>query len=300
MITCVLMLLGGIFFLYWGASFMIDGTGKLSRALRIRALIISLTFIAFGTSLPELATSIAAAIKKSGYLALGNVIGSNVTNIGLILGLSSLIRPIKVEKGVLVKDILFMFGAYTILFLFSLNGSLSRLEGFFLLLLLLLFLFFEMRRRRMDAPPEGGKLKGFLLIISGIAFTCLGAYLMVRGGVGISKALGVSELIIGLSMVAFGTSLPELSVSLIASLKRRGEISVGNVVGSNIFNILGIAGAVSVILPLRIERSILFIEYPIMFLFGLFLLPFMRTGYIGRLGGFLFLLAYIIFIGRMF
>ena len=294
----ILFLISGIILLYLGAEGVVRGTGRISAALGIRALTISLTVIAFGTSLPEFATSIAAAIRKEGEIAMGNVLGSNIANIGLIVGLSSLLRPLKVEKSLLRKDIIFMFLTYLLLLVLSIDLYLSRLDGILLFLCLFFFIFSELRE---GVEKRGGrKTKGLLLLFGGLISTCLGAHLMVEGGVGLARAIGVSEFVIGLSIIAFGTSLPELAVSLIASVKRRGDISLGNVIGSNIFNVLGILGLVSIILPLKIDKSLLFFHYPALFGFGLLLLLFMRSGKIGRWGGFISVHLYDHFIWRIF
>ncbi len=307
MITASILLLAGLAFLYYGAEFLVKGSSLLALSFGIRPLVIGMTVVAFATSMPEMMVSLAAVLKGSSNLAAGNVIGSNIANIGLILGATALLAPMAVARGTLVREIPIMLIASLAVFVMSLDGQLGRLDGFLLLVGLITFLgycFFSSRQAQAylkDVPVETDQAtsqgRNFVLILIGIAGLGLGAELMVRSAVFIARHLGISDLIIGVTVVALGTSLPELAASTVSACKGEADLSVGNVIGSNIFNIFFVLGFCSLIRPITIEPGVLSYELPLMLFFSLALWPLVKRRLrLGRTEGGLLLLGYLAFI----
>ena len=310
----VLLFIIGLILLYFGAEGLVRGSSNLARVLRIRPVIIGLTVVAFGTSAPELVVSLLAAARKSEALAVGNVVGSNIANIGLILGLAALIRPLMVERGLIKREVPMMLAASLLFYGFAWSGAISRPLGGVLFIGLLAFLLYSglTAREHPDEvqvleeelkevqPPIESMLKDVLLLLFGLGSLLGGAQLMVSSAVDLARVIGVSEGVIGLSLVAGGTSLPELATSAVAALKRETEISVGNIIGSNLFNILAVVGLVSLIRPLPVEPGWLLVQFPVMLLFSLALLPVMWNYKISRWEGGLLLAAYIAFLVWLF
>ena len=255
----------GLFFLYYGGELLVTGSLRLAQAFKISPFIIGATVIGFGTSTPELAVSLMASLQDSGDLALGNIIGSNITNIGLVLGLTALIVPLTIEKQRFIDESPPLIITSLIIVVFAWNNYLGRTEGFIMICLLVIYLWraFQTKEKTdLDLSEDhlfseyGGSSFQTLLVILGIIMLILGANWMVEGATGIARKLGVSEWFIGVSIVALGTSLPELVSSLIAAKKGHGEMAIGNVFGSNIFNILMVIGTTSLIQPLSIGEEI--------------------------------------------
>ena len=255
----------GLFFLYYGGELLVTGSLRLAQSFKISPFIIGATVIGFGTSTPELAVSLMASLQDSGDLALGNVIGSNITNIGLVLGLTALIVPLTIEKQRFIDESPPLIITSLIIVVFAWNNYLGRTEGFIMICLLVIYLWraFQTKEKTdLDLsedhlfPEYGGSSFQTLLVILGIIMLILGANWMVEGATGIARKLGVSEWFIGVSIVALGTSLPELISSLIAAKKGHGEMAIGNVFGSNIFNILMVIGTTSLVQPLSIGEEI--------------------------------------------
>jgi len=255
----------GLFFLYYGGELLVTGSLRLAQSFKISPFIIGATVIGFGTSTPELAVSLMASLQDSGDLALGNVIGSNITNIGLVLGLTALIVPLTIEKQRFIDESPPLIITSLIIVVFAWNNYLGRTEGFIMICLLVIYLWraFQTKEKTdLDLSEDhlfseyGGSPFQTLLVILGIIMLILGANWMVEGATGIARKLGVSEWFIGVSIVALGTSLPELISSLIAAKKGHGEMAIGNVFGSNIFNILMVIGTTSLIQPLSIGEEI--------------------------------------------
>ncbi len=255
----------GLFFLYYGGELLVTGSLRLAQAFKISPFIIGATIIGFGTSTPELAVSLMASLQDSGDLALGNVIGSNITNIGLVLGLTALIVPLTIEKQRFIDESPPLIITSLIIVVFAWNNYLGRTEGFIMICLLVIYLWraFQTKEKTdLDLSEDhlfseyGGSSFQTLLVILGIIMLILGANWMVEGATGIARKLGVSEWFIGVSIVALGTSLPELISSLIAAKKGHGEMAIGNVFGSNIFNILMVIGTTSLVQPLSIGEEI--------------------------------------------
>ena len=255
----------GLFFLYYGGELLVTGSLRLAQSFKISPFIIGATVIGFGTSTPELAVSLMASLQDSGDLALGNVIGSNITNIGLVLGLTALIVPLTIEKQRFIDESPPLIITSLIIVVFAWNNYLGRTEGFIMICLLVIYLWRAFRtKEKIDldlsenhffSEYRGSSFQTFLVIL-GIIMLILGANWMVEGATGIARKLGVSEWFIGVSIVALGTSLPELASSLIAAKKGHGEMAIGNVFGSNIFNILMVIGTTSLIQPLSIGEEI--------------------------------------------
>ena len=255
----------GLFFLYYGGELLVTGSLRLAQAFKISPFIIGATVIGFGTSTPELAVSLMASLQDSGDLALGNIIGSNITNIGLVLGLTALIVPLTIEKQRFIDESPPLIITSLIIVVFAWNNYLGRIEGFIMICLLVIYLWraFQAKEKTdLDLSEDhlfseyGGSSFQTFLVILGIIMLILGANWMVEGATGIARKLGVSEWFIGVSIVALGTSLPELVSSLIAAKKGHGEMAIGNVFGSNIFNILMVIGTTSLIQPLSIGEEI--------------------------------------------
>ncbi|MCC5935792.1 MAG: calcium/sodium antiporter [Lunatimonas sp.] len=259
-IQLVLVVLGFLSLIY-GANWMVDGASAIAKKYRVSDLAIGLTIVAFGTSAPELVVNIIASFNGYSDIVLGNIIGSNNFNLFIILGLAALIYPVKVQSSTAWKEIpISLFVAILLIFLlndFKFGGSsyASRLDGALMLVLFVFFLYYVFNQMKNDpqvlkgAPPVTGR-KTWGLVIVGLAGLILGGHLVVTNSVAIAHELGVSEKIIGLTIVAAGTSLPELVTSLVAAAKKNSDIAIGNVIGSNIFNILLILSLSSLISPI--------------------------------------------------
>lgn len=255
----------GLFFLYYGGELLVTGSLRLAQSFKISPFIIGATVIGFGTSTPELAVSLMASLQDSGDLALGNVIGSNITNVGLVLGLTALIVPLTIEKQRFIDESPPLVITSLIIVVFAWNNYLGRTEGFIMICLLVIYLWRAFQTKEkidLDLSEDhlfseyGGSSFQIFLAILGIIMLILGASWIVEGATEIARKLGVSEWFIGVSIVALGTSLPELISSLIAAKKGHGEMAIGNVFGSNIFNILMVLGTTSLVQPLSIGEEI--------------------------------------------
>ncbi|WP_223700871.1 calcium/sodium antiporter [Sutcliffiella deserti] len=306
------LLIVGFALLIKGADLFVDGASKLATLLRVSPLLIGLTIVAFGTSSPEATVSVLAALDGSAEVALGNIVGSNIFNITLVVGLTALINPLKVESVTIRKEIPFtLLGSAVLLVVISdvvLQGFsenlITRSDGFIFLLIFSVFMYyiFEVaRNNREQAKPEEGAEKipwgknGVLTLI-GLAAIIFGGELVVRNSTEIAVSLGMSETLVGLTIVAVGTSLPELVTSITAALKKQSEIALGNIVGSNIFNILFVLGAASVIAPLPVNDKI-FTDIFLMLFLTVVLLVFSRTKYrIGKVEGSILAIAYVLYL----
>jgi len=280
--------------------------------------VIGLTVVAIGTSAPELVVSVVSALKGKSMIAVGNVIGSNICNIGLVLSLAAVMGPISCHRAVVRREIPIMLGVSFYLLLISLNSTISRIEGISLLTAAVLYILFSytaaMKQSRpileltQDIPgPEttaGARFPQVLQIAAGIAGVVVGADLLIEAAVAIMAVLGVSEKFIGLTVVAFGTSLPELATSLVAAMKKEMDISVGNLVGSNVFNIISVLGAASLVRPLQIEGGFfqggLVVDYLVMM--GISVLPWFmmrKTACLTRANGAVLFMCYGTYIGYL-
>ena len=306
MLISIAQLAGGFILLVWGADRLVAGASALARNLGVSPLIIGLTIVAFGTSAPELVVSAVAAYRGNPGLAVGNAIGSNIANIGLILGLTAVVYPLRVESETLKRE-------YPLLMLIMVSALImasdlvyEKTEGL-LLLTGLVALVIWMVRFGMKRGPEDPLAEEFaaeipsnmptrmavIWLIVGLIVLPISSQFLVEGAIVIARGLHVSEAVIGLTIIAFGTSLPELAASLTSALREEDDLAIGNVIGSNMFNILGVLGIAAVIKPVDIDLLMLKQDFPVMFLFSV-LLFFMAYGIqgpgkISRRSGFLLL-----------
>ncbi|BCA79047.1 calcium/sodium antiporter [Desulfuromonas sp. AOP6] len=290
-----LLLLAGLILLVLGAEGLVRGASHLAAGFGISPLIIGLTVVAFGTSSPELAVSIKAALSDQASIALGNVVGSNIFNVLFILGLSALAAPLVVSQQLVRLDVPLMILLSVLMLVFGYDNSFSRLDGGLLFAGLISYIFFLIRQSRRESAAveqeyagefaaedrdEPGWLKNSLLVVGGLALLVLGSRWLVESAVTIAQALGLSEEVIGLTIVAAGTSLPEVVTSLIATLRGKVDIAVGNIIGSNIFNIMGVLGLASLISPtgMEVSSALLRFDIPIMITVAVACLPIFFTG----------------------
>ena len=304
------LLLGGLIALIYGGAWLVRGASNLALSFGVSVLLIALTLVAVGTSMPELLVSLQAALVGKSALAIGNVIGSNIANIGLILGATGLIAPLGVKAILLRREIPIMILFSIFVYALSLNGELDRLDGAILLLLYVGFnaMLYRLAKREqderdrlladLDESPREKHSRGreFLWLLLGILALVFGARMMVEGAVNLARMAGVSELAIAITLVAFGTSLPELAASLSAAYHRETDLAIGNIVGSNIANLLLILGLTACLQPIRVERAETQTEFFVMIAFAVLLLPLLRHHRLGRPGAALFLAAYAAFI----
>lgn len=285
MTLAILYLVLGLVLLYYGAEALVRGSSSLALRLGLSPLVIGLTVVAFGTSSPELVVSLKAGLAGQGNISVGNVVGSNICNLGLILGLCALVTPVATTSQIVRMDIPIMIAVTAFATFLLSNGTLTRTEGTLLATLLLAYVIFSIRlARRQPADALGaefgeavkvskrGLAVDLLMVAGGLVLLVFGARFLVDGAVIIARAFGWSDALIGLTVIAIGTSLPELATSLVAAVKKEADIALGNIVGSNIFNLLGILGITAMVTPLA-ESGISLIDYAVMAVFALVLWP---------------------------
>ena len=303
----LLLALAGLGLLVGGAELLVRGASGLAAAAGITPLVIGLTVVAAGTSAPELAVSLQGALGGRPDIAVGNVVGSNIANVLLILGASALIAPLAVSRQLVRLDVPLMIGASLLLVLLAQDGRVARWEGVVLVAALLAYLAVQVRVGRVNgggaaaaaeapAAARGGWPVQVLLVLGGLGLLVLGARWLVNGAVAGAQAMGVSELVIGLTVVAVGTSLPEIATTLLATFRGQRDLAVGNVVGSNLFNLLGILGASAVAARggLPVAHAAGAFDIPVMVAAAAACLPIAFTGYaIARWEGGLFLAYYV-------
>jgi len=312
----VIQLVGGLALLVFGAEWLIRGASRLALALGVPSLIIGLTVVAFGTSAPELAVSVKASLTGNGGIALGNVFGSNIANVLLILGLSASITPLAVSAQLIRVDVPIMVLSSLMVLGFAWDLRFSRLEGVLLLLSLAAYLMLQYAIGRnfsegledlqesedlVETKPQPMPLwRACVILILGLGLLVLGANGIVLGAVSIAEAAGISQEIIALTIVAVGTSLPEIVTSILAAIRKEPEIALGNVVGSNIFNIFGVLGVSSAIAPeaIGIPATMFRHDIPIMVVVAAICVPFFITGsVVSRREGLLMFLGYLAYLG---
>ncbi|MEC9018736.1 MAG: calcium/sodium antiporter [Nitrospinota bacterium] len=300
-----LKILLGLILLYYGGDFLVTGSVRLSRFFKLSTFVIGATVIAFGTSAPELAVAILAALDAAPELAMGNVIGSNIANIGLVLGLTALIAPLVISPKRLKHEYPPLFLATLIILLLAWDLNIHRSEGIIMLALLALYLWrsfnqkedFETGQEEVGLFANKGISYQFVLVLFGLVGLISGAKFLVSGGVSIARMIGISEWFIGITIVAIGTSLPEIVASIMAARRGQGEMAIGNIFGSNIFNILMVLGITSVIHPLNIQEPIhpdLNIAVGITIL--LLVLLLLGKYFLKKLGGIVLLSTYCLYI----
>ena len=314
--TLLLFLAGGVL-LIAGAEFLVRGASRLAIAAGISPLVVGLTVVAFGTSSPELAVTVGSAYSGQADVALGNVVGSNIFNVLFILGISALIAPLVVAHQLVRLDVPVMVGASLLMLILALDGRIGRLDGLLLFAGIVAYTVFLIRQSRWEtataqalpgAEPEDDARErtswplNLGLIALGLALLVLGAQWLVEAAVTTATTLGVSELVIGLTIVAAGTSLPEVATSVLASIRGERDIAVGNVVGSNIFNLLAVLGLGSIVAPagIPVSSGALTFDIPVMIAVAIATLPIFFTGYtIARWEGAVFLLYYLAYTGYL-
>ncbi|KHE93670.1 MAG: calcium/sodium antiporter [Candidatus Scalindua rubra] len=337
----------GITGVYFGAEWLVKGSSKLSRDLGIKPIVIGLTVVAFGTSSPEFAVSLTAAIKGSNDIAIGNIIGSNIANIGLILGIAAIVLPLEVEKVIMKRELPLMIGISAGLYLMAIDRKIGFIDGLLLFAGIILYIGYQIHNTlnykketrnstgntedvparassvnssclqadssipddkadRPESTNEEGQTRRHLLfnivyIVIGLACLLVGSHILVKSAIFIAGSFGISEMVIGMTVVAFGTSVPEMATSVVSALRKEADICVGNVVGSNIFNILMVLGPVALVRPLNVARETLFFEFPVMLLFSIALIPMIRGNMrVNRLEGIVLVSGYFAFIFLLF
>ncbi len=284
MLGNILSIIAGLALLMWGADRFVHGAAASARNLGIAPLLIGLTIVAFATSAPEILVSIVAALQKEPGLAFGNAIGSNIVNIGLVLGLTALIRPIALESATLRREMPALLAVSLLTVSLFLDTYLSRIDGFVMLTGLVIVMIWLARLGVRSAandpiamdyeaeiPTDVSMVMAVVWLIIGLGTLLIGAELLVDGSIGVAKRMGISEVVIGITIVAFGTSLPELAVSLASALKGEYGLAIGNIVGSNIFNLLAVIGVAAAIHPSALAPSVLSLHIFVMVAFTLVL-----------------------------
>jgi cation:H+ antiporter len=309
MLVHVGVLLLGLVVLYFGAEWLIKGASSVAVGLGIPPLIVGLTVVALGTSLPEFMTNFIAAVLGNDGLALGNIIGSNIANVGLILGTSAVLVPLAVAPSTLKREYPIMMGVMVMFYLLALDGTMGRVDGVLLILGLAGFLGYLVRdvRRRGVGPDEVVASpdltmpvwKKTLLLVGGIAGLAVGAHLMVSSAVAIAEFFQIDPVIVGLTVVAVGTSLPELAASLVGVFRNETDLAVGNVIGSNLLNVLFVVGFVSLVKPLGVKTEALVIHFPVMIAFGLLVMMAWFGHRLSRVHGTLLLVAFFGYMGYL-
>ena len=310
MLIAVIQLAAGFLLLVWGADRLVAGASAFARNLGVSPLVIGLTIIGFGTSAPELVVSAVATLKGNSGLAVGNAIGSNIANMGLVLGATALIYPLRLESTALKREYPMLLLIMLVCFLMALNLTYSRWEGFGLLIGLLLVVIWIVRiglQRPLSDPlaeefdaeiPKGVPTKVALFwLMVGLVILPVSSTFLVDGAITIAKILGVTDTVIGLTIVALGTSLPELATAITAALNKEDDLAIGNIIGSNIFNLLGVLGIAAAINDVTLLPIFLARDFPSMFLMtgALYLMAsdFHGPGRIGRRSGSVLLLLFI-------
>ena len=310
MLTAVIQLVAGFLLLVWGADRLVAGASATARNLGVSPLVIGLTIIGFGTSAPELVVSAVATLKGNSGLAVGNAIGSNIANMGLVLGITALIYPLRLESTALKREYPMLLLVMLVCFLMALNGNYSHVEGWSLLVGLLLVVIWIIRiglyrplsdplAEEFDAeiPKDVPTKIALFWLAVGLIVLPVSSTFLVDGAITIAKFLGVTDTVIGLTIVALGTSLPELATAITAALNREDDLAIGNIIGSNIFNLLGVLGIAAAIHPVDLQPIILARDFPAMFLItgALYLMAsdFRGPGRIGRRSGSVLLLMFV-------
>ncbi len=310
MLTAVIQLVAGFLLLVWGADRLVAGASATARNLGVSPLVIGLTIIGFGTSAPELVVSAVATLQGNSGLAVGNAIGSNIANIGLVLGATALIYPLRLESTALKREYPMLLLIMLVTFLMGLNGGYSHTEGWVLLggLLAVIIWIIRIGLRRPPSDPLAEEFEAeiptdtpprvalFWLVV-GLIVLPVSSKFLVDGAIHVALMLGVTDVVVGLTIVALGTSLPELATAITAALRKEDDLAIGNIIGSNIFNLLGVLGIAAVLRPVQIYPIILARDFPAMFLItgALYLLAsdFRGPGRIGRRAGSVLLAMFV-------
>ncbi len=304
-------LIVGVLLLYKGADYLVDAASATASRLGVRPLIIGMTVIAFGTSMPELSISALAVFGKTPHhgISVGNIVGSNIANILFVLGLSALIRPLKIEKSVVSREIVVMLIASFMLLAMSLNFVLGRIDGIIMLICLIAYLILFVKIAIKESAVDSGTgeagrspwWKSLLLMLGGLLGVVVGAKFLIASAVFIAEKAGISEAVIGLSLIAVGTSLPEVAVSCMAAHKNRAGISIGNVIGSNVFNIWLVLGFCAAFATVSITPHALLVDMAIMIAISINIIPMLRTSStLSRKEGAVLLIGYAVYLTYLF
>ncbi|MFA5625907.1 MAG: calcium/sodium antiporter [Thiohalomonadaceae bacterium] len=322
--SSILAVLGGVFLLSWGADRFVTGAAATARNLGVSPLIIGLTIVGFGTSAPEMLVSAMAAWAGNPGIAIGNALGSNIANIGLVLGMTALLSPLTIRSQTLQREFPLLFAIMALVVILLLDGELSRLDGVIMLTgfcLLMYWLISLARREHTCTPKKSGcdplpdeyaesiptdmsMGSAMFWVVAGLLILLLSSRLLLWGAINVAQSFGVPDLIIGLTIVAIGTSLPELAASITSVFKGEDDIAIGNVLGSNMFNLLAVLGLPGLIHPLATPADVLTRDYPIMVVFTLLLFA-LAYGYngtrrIGRVAGGVLLTGFFAYLGLLF
>ncbi len=291
----------GILMLCYGGNCLVNGGESIARRMGISSLVIGMTVVAYGTSTPELAASIAAA-GDHGDIILGNIVGSNIANIGLVIGVSTLLVTLVISRQTILREVPIMVGFSVLLVVLSIDGEISQVDGIILILTLGGFTIYTIRRSRRDVQPDTdsskpkqSNLKSFGLLGIGVGLLYVGAILTVDNAVTIAEAFQIPEMIIGVTVIAIGTSLPELITSILAIRKGQIDIGVGNIIGSNIYNILMIMGVSATIAGIHVAPTI-FQDYVIMIMFSMALFVSIKSGKLDYRVGMGLVAGYVVYI----
>lgn len=304
MIMNMAMLLVGGFFIYLGAEWLVWGGSRLAQRFGVSPIVIGLSVVAFGTSLPEFTVSLYSVFNDVQDIALGNVTGSNIANVALILASSALIFPIAAKFSDIRKELYLVIGITIFFILLAVDGTLSRIDGIFMVSAMGYYLWHLAHSERVEReiPAGGHSLSRYIgALTAGLVLLALGTNLFTDSAIDIARRYHVPELVIGTTIVALGTSLPELATSLVAAFHKQSGIVLGNILGSNVFNLLAVLGIISIVKPLDVAPEAIAIQLPLMLLLTLILVPALKyQGGIKRLLGFVLLVVYIAFTIYMF
>ncbi len=308
MLWQLLIFTAGVGVLYLGAEWLVRGAASLALRYGIRRLVVGITVVALGTSLPEFVINFFAALEGQDNLALGNIVGSNICNIALILGMSALVLPLAVRPSTLRKEYPIMMLVMVLFYLVALDGLISKFDGLILvggLVAFMAYLIIDSKRHakksreenKAELDPEEAASptwKKVVVLLVGMVMLAVGARLMVQAAVVIAESMGIDSVVVGLTVVAIGTSLPELAASVVSALKQEADLSMGNILGSNLLNVLFVVGLVSIIRPLHVDAESLSVHFPVMLAFSLILLPIAWTSYrITRVEGGMLLTGFV-------
>jgi len=311
----ILLFVGGVGVLYFGAEWLVRGASRLAASLGVSPIVVGLTVVSMGTSAPELVISVVASLGGSPDLAVGNVMGSNLANVGLVLGISAILRPLRVSTKIVTREVGVMVLITALLLPIIWDLHIDRFEGALLVTMLVLYLTYVYRSSKKEDPEESGEYAehrketdglssralardiGFICL--GVTGLVLGAFVITESALALAEAMGVSELVIGLTLVSVGTSLPELATCAVAALRDEADIAVGNILGSNIFNITFVLGITSIVSPLSFSSEVLRFEYLAVMAITVMMVLIVRHRLVIRrregfalLGAYVFLLAF--------
>jgi len=294
-----LYLIAGTFLLYYGSSWLVNGASEIALSLAIRPVVVGLTVVAVATSAPELLVSLVAATGGSSGVSIGNILGSNVINIALVLGLSALVEPISINRQLIRRELPYMTFASVLFWVLCMDGSVSRIDGLILLSVLTAFIIYCIFHARDNNQnykntTKNDYLRNGFFIIVGLISLAVGADWVVSSAIHIARSFDLTEVFIGITIVAVGTSLPELATSVVAAVKKQSDISVGNIVGSNLFNVCLVMGIVGLFNPIQVNSGLNRFEFPAMIIITLLLYLFAVTRRkISRLYGSIFIICFL-------